>query len=85
MGTEGLRNVRTIDFYRQELKASRARLKTLNEQGVEALSRYDIEIASRGNAPLALRTAKWLVSHHIKYYNELIATVEKKPRQLKLL
>jgi cytosine/adenosine deaminase-related metal-dependent hydrolase len=58
--------MKTIRFYTQELKASEARLKVLTAQGAKALSRYDREIASGGDADLALCTAKRLVGNHIK-------------------
>jgi hypothetical protein len=77
--------MRTIKLYRQELNASQVQLKQLNDRGVKVLSRYDIETASGGDAELALQTAKRLVSNHIKYYQRLIAEMEKEPKQLELL
>lgn len=72
----------TPDHYRQELSRSEARLKQIEEQGIQALSRCDIEIASGGNAEQALSTAKMLVSNHIKYYRRLL---DETPEQLNLL
>jgi len=57
-------------YFKQQLAQSEVRLKELKKQGVKALSRYDIEIAHRGNAEQALRTAVMLVSNHIRYYKE---------------
>ena len=56
------------DYYRRELKLSRARLRELEERGVEALSGYDITIAHGGNAAEALRVATWLVGNHVVYF-----------------
>jgi hypothetical protein len=56
--------------YQKELKEEEARLKELNEKGIKALSKYDIEITSGGDANEALRTAKWLVSNHIYYFKK---------------
>ena len=75
----------TRAYYTGELNKSLARRKELNQRGANALSRYDIEIASGGDAQLALQTAKWLVSNHITYYQKLIAEMEKEPTQLALL
>jgi hypothetical protein len=58
--------------YKQGLINSEARLRELESKGIGALSRYDIEIASMGNAEEALRTAKYLVSNHIMYYRKLL-------------
>ena len=77
--------MKSIEFYTQQLKQSEAELKELNQKGAKALSRYDIEIASGGDADLALRTAKRLVGNHIQYYERLIAEMVKEPTQLKLL
>jgi hypothetical protein len=77
--------MKTREFYTQKLSVSEAELKELHEKGTKALSRYDIEIASGGDADLALRTAKRLVGNHIKYYKRLITEIEKEPAQLELL
>ncbi len=71
----------TPAYYRQELAKSQARLRALEENGIQALSRYDIEIAHLGNAEQALRTAKVLVSNHIKYYQRLL---KENPEQLRI-
>jgi hypothetical protein len=75
----------TLAYYTEELKESQTRLKALVEQGANALSRYDIEVAHQGNAEEALLTAKRLVGNHMKYYNEKIAVLKKQPTQLVLL
>jgi hypothetical protein len=74
----------TLADYTEELRKSQARLTELNEQGVNALSRYDIEIAHGGNAEQALRTAKWLVGNHLKYFTAKIAELAQQPTQLAL-
>jgi hypothetical protein len=75
----------THAYYAEELKTSQARLAGLNERGIHALSRYDLEIANQGDAEQALRTAKYFVRNHITYFTEKIAELDKKPRQLALL
>jgi 50S ribosomal subunit-associated GTPase HflX len=74
----------TLAYYTEELAKSQARLTALNGQGTQALSRYDIEIASQGNAEEALRTAKRLVRNHIAYFTAQIAELKKQPTQLSL-
>ena len=71
--------------YTEKLKESQARLKELNQRGAKVLSRYDIEVASGGDAEAALRTAQYLVRNHISYYKEKITELKKKPTQLELL
>ncbi len=70
------------NHYKEELAKSEARMKELEEKGTQALSRYDIEIASMGNAEQALRTAKMLVSNHINYYRRML---NETPEQLSWL
>ena len=72
-------------YYAEELKKSQARLAELNERGIQALSRYDIEIANQGDAEQALRTATYFVRNHMTYFTEKIAELDKKPGQLTLL
>lgn len=69
------------DHYRQELARSEARLKELEEKGIEAVSRFDIEIVCGGNAEQALAMAKMLVSNHVFYYRRLL---DETPEQLSL-
>ena len=74
----------TLAAYTEKLRESEARLNALNEQGVNALSRYDIEIAHQGDAAQALRTAKRLVGNHIAYFTAMIAELAQPPAQLAL-
>jgi hypothetical protein len=67
----------TYAYYKQELLRSEARLKELEEKGIQALSRYDIEIASGGDAEQALRTAKMLVGNHIRYFQEKVSNTQR--------
>jgi hypothetical protein len=71
-----------IQYYREQLALSEARMMRLQKEGVGALSRYDVEIASGGDAALALQTAKRWVGNNIRYYTEKIAELEKRPKQL---
>ena len=57
----------------------------LTEQGVNALSRFDIEIAHQGDVDEALRTTKWLLGNQIQYYTRLITEMKKESTQLVLL
>jgi hypothetical protein len=59
--------MKSIEYFTQQLSVFEAELKELNDKGAKALSRYDIETTGGGDADLALRTAKRLVSNHIKY------------------
>ncbi len=63
-------------YYKQELHRSVERLRELEEKGIQALSRYDIEIAAGGDAEEALRTAKMLVENHIRYFEEKLANTQ---------
>jgi hypothetical protein len=72
------------EMYRRELARSEARLKELEEGGAASLSRYDIEIAAGGDADLALRTARFLVGNHVKYFKLQLGIEEEKPRQPRL-
>ena len=71
-----------IHYYREQLAVSKAKMQRLRKEGVSALSRYDVEIASGGDAELALRTAKYLVGNHIRFFTGKIAELCKRPRQL---
>ena len=64
-------------YYKKELQRSEERLQELEEKGVHALSRYDIEIASGGDAEQALITAKMLVSNHIRYFQEKVSNTQR--------
>jgi hypothetical protein len=63
--------------YKQELRRSEEQLQELEEKGVHALSRYDIAIASGGDAKQALKTAKMLVSNHIRYFQEKLSNTQR--------
>jgi hypothetical protein len=54
-------------YYREKIEDSKRRLTELEERGIEAMSRYDIEIAYGGDAQQALDVAKTLVRNHIQY------------------
>ena len=64
-------------YYKQELHRSEERLQELEEKGVHALSRYDIEIASGGDAEQALRTATMLVGSHIRFFEEKLSKTQR--------
>lgn len=74
----------TYEYWKKQLEQDEARLKELEEKGVKGLSKYDIEIASMGDAEEALETAKWLKRNHIKYDKECIVEFEAKGIQEKL-
>jgi hypothetical protein len=71
-----------IQYYREQLAVSKVRMMKLQKEGVNALSRYDVEISSGGDAALALQTAKFLVRNHIRYFTGKIAELDKRPKQL---
>ena len=71
-----------IHYYREQLAVSKARMQRLQKEGVSALSRYDVEIASGGDAALALRTAIRLIGNNIRFFTGKIAELEKRPRQI---
>jgi len=70
--------------YRQDLDRSRQRLAELEERGMAAMSRYDIEIAHGGDADGALRMARWLVSNHIAYFTEKLTHCDEPSQQITL-
>lgn len=70
--------------YRQDLERSQRRLTELQERGVAAMSRYDIEIAHGGRAEEALQTARWLVSNHIAYFTEKLTHCDEPVQQITL-
>lgn len=51
--------------HQQDLDSSQRRLADLETRGIEAMSRYDIEIAHGGRGEEALQTARGLVSNHM--------------------
>lgn len=70
---------------REELEASlaerKARLADYEARGTAALSRFDIEIAHRGNADYALKEALGLLRNHIAYYEKELAPYREQPQQ----
>src|SRR5437879_4801391 len=69
-------NSTTYADYQQQLQIAEERLLELNEKGVQALSRYDIEIAAGGDAEQALQTATRLVGNHVRYFTEQLANTQ---------
>ena len=65
-----------------KLAERKQRLADLETRRVEALSKYDIQIAFGGNADLAIRTSTQLVRNHIASYSRQLA--EMPPEQGKL-
>lgn len=72
------------NYYRREKERSHNRMAELKERGVEAMSRYDVEIAHGGDAAGALHTALWLVGNHIRYFTEKVQECDKIPQQATL-
>lgn len=72
-------------YYRGEIEKSKRRLADMEERGVEAMSRYDIEIAYGGNGQMALDVGKQLVGSHINYYTAKLGELGPEVRQLDLL
>ncbi len=70
--------------YRHELARSQRRMADLETRGVEAMSRYDIEIAHGGRAEEALHTALWLVSNHLRYFSEKLSHCDEPVQQITL-
>lgn len=65
----------------RELKRDLKRYKDLREQGVDALSDYDVEIASQGHALDALGTALRLKTTHISNSRKRVAQAEEALRE----
>jgi hypothetical protein len=53
----------------------------LQERGVEAMSRYEMEICHGGNGEAALKEAKWLVGNHISYFTDKVRECDRMPQQ----
>ena len=66
----------TYADYTQKLLLAEDRLQELDEKGIQALSRYNIEIAAGGDAEQALQTAKMLVGNHVRYFKEKLANTQ---------
>lgn len=71
-------------YYREEIEKSKRRLADLEERGIEAMSRYDIEIAHSGDAEYALKEAKMLIGNHISYYGARLEELGPEVRQMDL-
>jgi hypothetical protein len=69
---------KTYEDWLRQLREDEARLKELEEKGIAALSRYDIEIAYMGDAEMALKSAKQFKRNHIAYDKDRIAELEAK-------
>lgn len=70
--------------YRHELERSQRRMADLETRGIDAMSRYDIEIAHGGRAEEALQTALWLVSNHLRYFSEKLSHCDDPVQQITL-
>jgi len=79
-----MRKEEQCQHYRQERERSQRRMTDLETRGVEAMSRYDIEIAHGGRAEDALHTALWLVSNHIRYFSEKLSHCDEPVQQITL-
>jgi hypothetical protein len=77
-------NMQTEQHYRDQLQERKNRLEMLKRDGVKALSRYDIEIASGGDAQLALATAISLVRNQINYLTDKMEEARRRTLQLRL-
>ncbi len=71
-------------YYREEIEKSKRRLADLHERGIDAMSKYDVEIAYGGNGQMALDQAKLLVGSHINYYGARLEELEPEVRQIGL-
>ena len=70
--------------HRQDLDRSQRRLSELETRGIEAMSRYDVEIAYGGDAEGAVRMATRLVSNHIAYFSEQLTHCDEPVPQITL-
>lgn len=77
----GEREVERCDRYREEPARSRSRRDALVDQGADALSRYDVEVAAGGDAERALWTARSLSGNHVRSFAEKVAECDRLPRQ----
>jgi hypothetical protein len=77
--------MKNLEYYIEELRKSKARLRDLNEFGAEALSWYDVKIPSMQDAKSVLKAARQLISNHISYYKDRIAEIERKLNQPKFI
>ena len=70
--------------YRQELDRSQRRMTELQEQGVEALSRNDRDIAYGGDDEYAIQMSTWLVGNHIRSFTEKLSHCNQLAQQITL-
>lgn len=56
----------------------------MEERGIDAMSRFDVEIAYGGNGQMALDQGKQLVSNHINYYSRRLEELGPEVRQMDL-
>lgn len=70
--------------YRHELERSQRRMAQLQDQGVEALSPYDREIAYGGDDERAIQQSTWLVGNHIRYFTEKLSHCDDPVQQITL-
>ena len=70
----GKREQERCQSARDLLASSKVRLADLETRGIEAMSKYDIEIAHSGNAQQTLDTALWLKRNHIAYATRELET-----------
>ncbi len=71
-------------YYRQEIETSKRRLADMEERGIDAMSRYDVEIAYGGNGQMALDQGKELVGNHINYYTRRLEELGPEVRQINM-
>ncbi len=71
-------------YYREKIERSKERLADLEERGLDAMSRYDIEIAYGGDGQMALNEAKVLVGNHILSDTARLEELGEEVRQLDL-
>ena len=79
-----MRKEEQCQHYRHELERSQRRQAQLQEQGVEALSPYDREIAYGGNDERAIQQSTWLVGNHIRYFTEQLSHCDDPVQQITL-
>jgi hypothetical protein len=59
-------------------------MEDLVDNGSDALSRYDVEVAAGGDAEKALWTALHLVGNQVRYFTERVEECDGIPRQATL-
>ena len=74
----------SYEWWLDRLEKDETRLRELEEKGIGALSKYDIQFSYMGLEQV-VEEAKWLTRNHIKYDKERIAEFEAKGIQQSLL